>query len=82
MRAVNHGVRRRGGRGAGAGGAVRERDGGACPRGRSCAGAPRGRGPGGALDAMPAPMQTNSYARVRRLLVLAEAHQRLGHLRL
>ena len=29
---------------------------------------------------MPAPMQTNSYARVRRLLVLAAAHQRLGHL--
>jgi len=36
--------------------------------------------PEGALDAMPALAPTTSYAYVRRLLVLAEAHQQLGHL--
>ena len=36
--------------------------------------------PEGALDAMPEFTWTNSYAYVRRALVLAEAHQRLGHL--
>jgi hypothetical protein len=36
--------------------------------------------PQGALDAMPALVPTTSYGYGRRLLVLAEAHQHLGHL--